>query len=37
MKAPNGVLAGGGAWVSPVAKGYVFNDEVRRVEGGPRL
>ena len=37
MKAPNGVLAGDGAWDSPVAKGYVFNDGPRRVEGGPRL
>lgn len=42
MKAPNGILCGGGGggatWASPVAEGYVFNDGVRRVvEGGPRL
>jgi hypothetical protein len=32
-----GVNAGGGSWVSPVAEGYVFNDGVRRSEGGVKL
>jgi len=35
-KAPAGVCAGGAAWVSPVAVGYVFNDGVRR-DGGVKL
>jgi len=35
MKAPNGVGAGG--WVSPVAKGYVFEEGGRREGAGPRL
>jgi hypothetical protein len=36
-KAPVGVNAGGGSWVSPVATGYVFNDGPRRAEGGVKL
>lgn len=36
-KAPVGVDAGNGTWTSPVAMGYVFNDGVRRVEGGVKL
>ncbi len=36
-KAPVGVNVGGGAWLSPVAMGYVFNDGVRRAEGGVKL
>jgi hypothetical protein len=36
-KAPVGVNAGNGTWASPVAMGYVFNDGVRRVEGGVKL
>jgi hypothetical protein len=36
-KAPVGVDAGGGSWSSPVATGYVFNDGVRRAEGGVKL
>jgi len=38
-KAPVGVKAGSGAWISPVAEGYVFNDGVvrRGVEGGVKL
>jgi hypothetical protein len=30
MRAPNGVNAGGGGWISPVAEGYVFNDGAKR-------
>ena len=34
QKAPAGVNAGGGAWASPVATGYVFNDGApRRIDG----
>ncbi|CZT51569.1 uncharacterized protein RSE6_16123 [Rhynchosporium secalis] len=29
-KAPMGVTTGGGAWSSPVADGYIFNDGARR-------
>lgn len=36
-KAPAGVNAGNGNWVSPVAMGYVFNDGVKRAEGGVKL
>jgi len=36
-KAPAGVNAGNGNWVSPVAVGYVYNDGVRRAEGGVKL
>ncbi len=36
-KAPMGVKAGGGSWVSPVAEGYVFNDGVKRDASGARL
>jgi len=36
-RAPTGVNAGNGNWVSPVAMGYVFNDGVRRAEGGVKL
>lgn len=36
-KAPVGINTGGGSWVSPVAKGYVFNDGARRAEGGVKL
>jgi hypothetical protein len=36
-KAPVGVNPGNGNWVSPVAMGYVFNDGVRRAEGGVKL
>ena len=36
-KAPVGVDAGNGAWTSPVAMGYVFNDGVKSVEGGVKL
>lgn len=37
-RAPSGVSAGGGAWVSPVAQGYVFNDGVRRrIDGVVKL
>ncbi|KAH8678925.1 hypothetical protein BGZ60DRAFT_428742 [Tricladium varicosporioides] len=37
-KAPYGVSSGGGAWSSPVAEGYIFNDgEMAKREEGPRL
>jgi hypothetical protein len=36
-KAPVGVNAGHGSWTSPVAEGYVFNDGMRRAEGGVKL
>lgn len=36
-KAPNGVGDGGGAWRSPVATGYVFNDGAKRVVEGVKL
>ncbi|KAH6676633.1 hypothetical protein B0J14DRAFT_358171 [Halenospora varia] len=37
-KAPYGVASGGGAWSSPVAEGYIFNDGgTARREEGPRL
>lgn len=36
VKSPIGVLAGG--WVTPVAKGYVFDNRAKRgVEGTSRL
>jgi hypothetical protein len=37
QRAPAGVNTGGGAWASPVAVGYVFNDGAQRRVDGVKL